>query len=83
MGTELFTESTPQLLEKFLRPFFGSFRVPSGKIIREVPFFSFLGYGAQSLRLYFLNKQVWKLVNIIIILYLLILTLSIIFLEII
>ena len=46
-------------------------------------FFYFLGYGAQSLRLYFLNKQVWKLVNIIIILYLLILTLSIIFLEII
>ena len=33
--------------------------------------------------LFFLNKQVWKLVNIIIILYLLILTLSIVFLEII
>ena len=42
IGTALFTESTPQLLEKFFRPFFGSFRVPSGKIIREVPFFSFL-----------------------------------------
>ncbi len=54
-----------------------------GASLASFIFFYFLGYGAQSLRLYFLNKQVWKLVNIIIILYLLILTLSIIFLEII
>ncbi len=54
-----------------------------GASLASFIFFYFLGYGAQSLRLYFLNKQVWKLVNIIIILYLLILTLSIIFFEII
>ena len=54
-----------------------------GASLASFIFFYFLGYGAQSLRLYFLNKQVWKLVNILIILYLLILTLSIIFLEII
>ena len=54
-----------------------------GASLASFIFFYFLGYGAQSLRLYFLNKQIWKLVNIIIILYLLILTLSIIFLEII
>ena len=54
-----------------------------GASLASFIFFYFLGYGAQSLRLYFLNKQVWKLVNIIIILYLLILTLSIVFLEII
>ena len=54
-----------------------------GASLASFIFFYFLGYGAQSLRLYFLNKQVWKLLNIIIILYLLILTLSIIFLEII
>ena len=54
-----------------------------GASLASFVFFYFLGYGAQSLRLYFLNKQVWKLVNKIIILYLLILTLSIIFMEII
>ena len=54
-----------------------------GASLASFIFFYFLGYGAQSLRLFFLNKQVWKLVNIIIILYLLILTLSIVFLEII
>ena len=36
-----------------------------GASLASLIFFYFLGYGAQSLRLYFLNKQVWKLVNII------------------
>ena len=54
-----------------------------GASIASFIFFYFLGYGAQSLRAYFLNKKVWKLVNMIIISYLLILTLSIIITEII
>ena len=54
-----------------------------GASLASFIFFYFLGYGAQSLRAYFLNKKIWKLVNMIIISYLLILTLSIIFTEII
>ena len=54
-----------------------------GASLASFIFFYFLGYGAQSLRVYFLNKKIWKLVNMIIISYLLILTLSIIFTEII
>ena len=46
-------------------------------------FFYFLGYGAQSLRVYFLNKKVWRIINTIIICYLLILTISIFYTEII
>ena len=45
-------------------------------------FFYILGYGAQSLRIYFLNKRVWKILNAIIIFYLSILTMLIIYKDI-
>ena len=41
IGTVFLTERSPQLFEKVLRPLWGRARVPSGKIIKEIPFLSF------------------------------------------
>ena len=54
-----------------------------GASLASFIFFYFLGYGAQSLRVYFLDKKVWRVVKTSIICYLLILTISIIYKEII
>jgi len=53
-----------------------------GASLASLIFFYILGYGAQSLRNYFLNKRVWKILNTIIIFYLLILTMLIIYRDI-
>ena len=53
-----------------------------GASLSSLIFFYILGYGAQSLRNYFLNKRVWKILNTIIIFYLLILTMLIIYKDI-
>ena len=53
-----------------------------GASLASLIFFYILGYGAQSLRNYFLNKRVWKILNTIIIFYLLILTMLIIYKDI-
>ena len=45
-------------------------------------FFYFIGYGAYFLRLYFLNKKIWNIVNIIIVSYLMILVIFIFYNEI-
>ena len=48
-----------------------------GASFASILFFYFIGYGAYFLRLYFLNKKIWNIINIIIISYLIILVIFI------